>query len=485
MAAHDDTIDWLALHTGRAPRPPRAAVEDDILHPDVAVAPVAHKGLGVVARRALPAGALVMATRPLALARPGEPCPGGAASRHAWADGKGDRVLLLRRVVAAMGESEGARARVRALTRAGDASGAGAGDDPALPDDDVAAAVCEANAFCLTPEGYAYVAGGGDARPRHADGELVGCGLWVLPARLNHACAPNCRWGHVGGVMAVRTVRAVAAGEELTHSYVGVAGGLADGAARRARLREGYGFECDCALCAQERAVEAAVLGGGAAGVGVGAGGGGAAPPPAADAWRLEDAGDPDGPLGRALAQLPRPPPPQQLAAVVRLGVAAGVAAQRAMQQEGLAPLATAVAAVPVLVRAAHILSIAGSAGGGGGGALANAPRLAAGCFRAAVACAWREDARGAMLDEGVKAALALAGLVAAHPQLAAAAAAPSLPAGGAAAGPAPPSPLPTTPAGLVDAARAAFGWGHPPCLWRRMPLVAQLTGNLPELQGR
>ncbi len=157
------------------------------------------------------------------------------------------------------------------------------------------------------------------------DDICVGRGAGVFPAGalLNHSCAPNCvplfltgeaagaALGGGGGeagaaagralpfaarsarVLAFRTVRAVGAGEELTHSYVDLA---LPRAQRGEYLKGVYGFACACAACAApagaRRDTDAALLGGaeggrvvlgvprmrvGEAAVGGGGGGGGGA----------------------------------------------------------------------------------------------------------------------------------------------------------------------------------------------------------------
>ena len=51
-----------------------------------------------------------------------------------------------------------------------------------------------------------------------------GAALFPRVAALNHDCSPNCgaRWDAAEGRLAVRTLRRVAAGEELTISYLGL-----------------------------------------------------------------------------------------------------------------------------------------------------------------------------------------------------------------------------------------------------------------------
>ena len=74
-------------------------------------------------------------------------------------------------------------------------------------------------------------------------------GLWLLPSLFNHSCASNCYRFFIGDFMFIRTVVPVAAGEELTISYVTPADSLDE---RQEAFRV-FQFECSCARCAAER----------------------------------------------------------------------------------------------------------------------------------------------------------------------------------------------------------------------------------------
>ena len=90
-------------------------------------------------------------------------------------------------------------------------------------------------------------------------------GVWPGFSYFNHSCLPSTVHYVVNDGMLVRAVTDVAAGEELTVSYLGREE-FAPAAARRAALLERWGFECRCERCAVEaaappaltRAVEAA-----------------------------------------------------------------------------------------------------------------------------------------------------------------------------------------------------------------------------------
>jgi hypothetical protein len=74
----------------------------------------------------------------------------------------------------------------------------------------------------------------------------IGMGIFSAASYLNHSCAPTCAYtfGGAGGSggcnMTMRTVRAVKAGEELTHNYVDM---YAPSWVRRAQLRGRYFFD--------------------------------------------------------------------------------------------------------------------------------------------------------------------------------------------------------------------------------------------------
>jgi len=103
-----------------------------------------------------------------------------------------------------------------------------------------------------------------------AVGTAEGVGIYGLFSFANHACAPsalNAKGPHDGDAcldnrLLLRAARDIAAGEEVTFDYLddaherGVDGGggapsrTPSAEERRARLREHFGFECRCALCA-------------------------------------------------------------------------------------------------------------------------------------------------------------------------------------------------------------------------------------------
>ena len=84
------------------------------------------------------------------------------------------------------------------------------------------------------------------------------CMLPVVGLTINHSCDPNCAYvfDPRSGCMQYRSTRAIAAGEELTVSYVDA---LEDTHARRAVLLASKHFWCGCARCAGMDEVEARV----------------------------------------------------------------------------------------------------------------------------------------------------------------------------------------------------------------------------------
>lgn len=74
--------------------------------------------------------------------------------------------------------------------------------------------------------------------------------LCLLASRFNHSCAPNAEylWLDGQGVEEVRAVREINPGEEVTVNYLGDTI-RHPSAARQAQLREGFRFDCRCAVC--------------------------------------------------------------------------------------------------------------------------------------------------------------------------------------------------------------------------------------------
>lgn len=105
----------------------------------------------------------------------------------------------------------------------------------------------------------------------------IGLGLYPAAALANHACAPSCALTFTpgGGALVLRALRDLAPGDEVARPRPRAPSQSAEGvmhagrggeqatfayvdplqprAARQALLRDGYAFECACALCAAPR----------------------------------------------------------------------------------------------------------------------------------------------------------------------------------------------------------------------------------------
>jgi hypothetical protein len=76
-------------------------------------------------------------------------------------------------------------------------------------------------------------------------------GIFMTAARLNHSCVPNCYtvWNPSIERLCIRAIRQVQAGEELFICYDKDELFLAKRAYRIEKLKERYGFECECPGC--------------------------------------------------------------------------------------------------------------------------------------------------------------------------------------------------------------------------------------------
>jgi hypothetical protein len=78
------------------------------------------------------------------------------------------------------------------------------------------------------------------------NGQPAGIGLFLTAAYFNHSCVPNICVTNHGAELLFRTVRPVAAGEELCIAYVD---GAELASIRQEKFRRSYGFECGCLRC--------------------------------------------------------------------------------------------------------------------------------------------------------------------------------------------------------------------------------------------
>jgi tetratricopeptide (TPR) repeat protein len=74
-------------------------------------------------------------------------------------------------------------------------------------------------------------------------------GLWVHASMMNHSCVGNTMRSFVGDMLISRATRDIKEGEELFQQYVPVKT-LVD--VRNKQFKDGWGFECACALCTAE-----------------------------------------------------------------------------------------------------------------------------------------------------------------------------------------------------------------------------------------
>jgi hypothetical protein len=74
-------------------------------------------------------------------------------------------------------------------------------------------------------------------------------GVFENVARINHSCLPNAQGNFHAplGRFNIHALRDIERGEEVTLNYLPEHGALA--ASRGNRLKEGYGFACDCPAC--------------------------------------------------------------------------------------------------------------------------------------------------------------------------------------------------------------------------------------------
>jgi hypothetical protein len=82
----------------------------------------------------------------------------------------------------------------------------------------------------------------------HSDGSSEGS-VFAVACRINHACAPNAHisWSKALAKQTVHAMYEIAAGDEITVSYAHPGSVCA---ARRSHLRNKFGFDCTCVLCA-------------------------------------------------------------------------------------------------------------------------------------------------------------------------------------------------------------------------------------------
>ncbi len=95
-----------------------------------------------------------------------------------------------------------------------------------------------------------------DTRPSVPEGRQAK-GLWVHASFLNHSCVANTMRSFLGDLLISRATRDIKEGEEIFQQYVPVKNTVD---ARNKQFKEGWGFECGCALCTGEKRSPAAKL---------------------------------------------------------------------------------------------------------------------------------------------------------------------------------------------------------------------------------
>ncbi|GAA5882193.1 hypothetical protein JCM3774_005461 [Rhodotorula dairenensis] len=299
----------------RPPPPPPLDLADWVDSSAIEIVPVPGKGLGLVARKPLKRGHLVLCCKPLAYAGGGGGGSGGSGgsgvhggnrkeeeeeskkrrlrytvgvnlwtrSEDPWAVREVVSQVLWR---AALDEGEGSSLAGGAddeggwrkavaplwagkedtdgdLARGGDgdrASSSSAGD--ALAPSRVEAVVTF-NGFHLEQVTASSAAvDSPDPGPSCStssssdeDGELFHAPTALypsFPSALNHSCLSNCTYTFLSSVFLLRVRVDIAAGQELVDSYVDASAPLE---AREHKLGNAHGFTCECAICAEERRV--------------------------------------------------------------------------------------------------------------------------------------------------------------------------------------------------------------------------------------
>lgn len=82
---------------------------------------------------------------------------------------------------------------------------------------------------------------------------VLGCGLYLEAATVNHSCSPNATQTFNGLALALRCTRPVAKGEEIT---IGITELHRPSRIRQEVLRASYFFECRCERCDSQSTLE-------------------------------------------------------------------------------------------------------------------------------------------------------------------------------------------------------------------------------------
>ncbi|KAG1662897.1 hypothetical protein FOA52_009680 [Chlamydomonas sp. UWO 241] len=216
----------------------------------VAPAPTAKEDGGVVASSSgdAPAGTEQQQQQQQAQARP---AVGSAAAQLLARKKKASSCAEPATQKAAAGASKGFGARVRGAAGRGAGAGAAGAVGSGLPG---GATMAEARRASKVVNLNCFGDAHGDRAAAALRGEPVSAhiGVWPEFAMLNHSCSPNAINYALGSrALVVRAATHVAAGDEITISYLGRPQ-LVPVDARIELLREDYGFSCECERCTNE-----------------------------------------------------------------------------------------------------------------------------------------------------------------------------------------------------------------------------------------
>lgn len=96
-----------------------------------------------------------------------------------------------------------------------------------------------------------------EVRVKEGSDHETGTGIWAQASYANHSCLPNAARAFVGDMMVVRALKDIRAMEEIFMGYISPTEPLSK---RQKRMREGYGFDCDCAMCQAEAKVHKTIM---------------------------------------------------------------------------------------------------------------------------------------------------------------------------------------------------------------------------------
>ncbi|KAI1653439.1 hypothetical protein F4813DRAFT_253040 [Daldinia decipiens] len=89
--------------------------------------------------------------------------------------------------------------------------------------------------------------------------EYTTCGIWPIASRINHSCITNCYRAFIGDMQIVRATQDLEAGTELRFMYRGPGLNETYEEAQK-KLKNNWGFVCDCALCLYKKATPRSII---------------------------------------------------------------------------------------------------------------------------------------------------------------------------------------------------------------------------------